>query len=63
MEFKVKSVLDSGSGLIEILCQQIEEIDPIIDFTQARLSLETWKREADHYRYCSRRRVWVMLAG
>ena len=37
MEFKVNSAVDLGNDLTLVQCQQIEEIDPLIDFTQVPL--------------------------
>ena len=35
MEFRVKSVIDLGHGLTEVQCEQIEELDPLMDFSEA----------------------------
>ena len=35
MEFRVMSVIDLGHGLTEVQCEQIEELDPLMDFSEA----------------------------
>eukprot|EP00438_Fugacium_kawagutii_P008725 Skav234436 [mRNA] locus=scaffold1999:16921:17688:- [translate_table: standard] len=39
MEFRVKSVLDCGNDLTMVQCDQLEETDPLMDFSIAKAAV------------------------